>query len=226
MENSKTRLIEFLAYLKMGQNAFEKKVGIANGYIANLKGSIGSKIINRISESYPELSTEWLISGNGNMLVTSKLTQNKENDKDCVEEVFDENYQMVPVYNFDAVGGMHRANEITDTPAYIEKYVPFIDARNDDICMFVTGNSMNNAGSLLLLRKVEGWMEYFGYGDCFVLFLKDGRRVYKQIEKSEINKKTHILCVSRNSDYQSEELSKDFIYSVYKVIRTLTNDGF
>lgn len=56
---AKERLIEFLAYLKIGQNAFEKNVGISNGYISNIKGSIGSEIANKISEKYPELNTGW-----------------------------------------------------------------------------------------------------------------------------------------------------------------------
>ena len=36
----KKRLIEFLAHLGMGQNTFEKKVGIGNGLINNIKGGI------------------------------------------------------------------------------------------------------------------------------------------------------------------------------------------
>ncbi|MDR1973720.1 MAG: hypothetical protein LBQ31_03490 [Bacteroidales bacterium] len=65
---TKDRLIEFLEYLRLGQNAFEKKVGIANGYIAHLKKSIGSDILNRIQDAYPELNMDWLLKGEGEML--------------------------------------------------------------------------------------------------------------------------------------------------------------
>ena len=138
-------------------------------------------------------------------------------------------YRLVPVYNFDAVGGMNAGNEITDAPAYIEKYVPFMGAHDEDICVHVTGNSMiptYSPGTLLLIRKVEGWREYFGYGHTFVLFLNDGRRILKEVRRFPDNPKDYILCVSHNKEYESEELPKAMILSVYKVIMSLTNDGF
>ncbi|MDR1674973.1 MAG: S24 family peptidase, partial [Tannerella sp.] len=108
-------------------------------------------------------------------------------------------------------------------------HVPFVGAQKDDICVHVTGNSMMptySSGSLLLVRKVEGWMEYFGYGLCYVLFLKDGRRILKEIQKSEIDHQRYVLCVSYNPKNPSEELPRDFIVDVYKVIMTLMNEGF
>lgn len=68
MQTTKERLLEFLSYLNVGQTVFEKKVGISNGYINNLKGSIGPAIINKISDVYPELNSEWLLNGKGEML--------------------------------------------------------------------------------------------------------------------------------------------------------------
>ena len=68
MKTAKDRLIEFLAYLKIGQNAFEENCGISNGYISNNRGSLGSKIISKISLRYPELNTVWLITGQDGML--------------------------------------------------------------------------------------------------------------------------------------------------------------
>lgn len=138
-------------------------------------------------------------------------------------------YRLVPVYNFDAVGGMSTCNEITDAPAYIEKYVPFAGAHDEDICVHVTGNSMiptYSPGTLLLIRKVEGWREYFGYGHTFVLFLNDGRRILKEVRRFSENPQEYILCVSHNKEYEPEELPKSMIVSVYKVIMSLTNDGF
>ena len=68
MKTSKDRLIEFLAHLKIGQNAFEKNCDISNGYISNNKGSIGSAILAKIVFRYPDLNAAWLLSGEGVML--------------------------------------------------------------------------------------------------------------------------------------------------------------
>lgn len=140
-----------------------------------------------------------------------------------------EGYRLVPVYNFDAIGRLHNGNEITDAPAYIEKYVPFVGAHEGDICVHVTGNSMIPTycpGTLMLIRKVEGWRDYFGYGHTFVLFLNDGRRIMKEVRKFGDNPKEYVLCVSHNSEYEPEELPKAMIVSVYKVIMSLANEGF
>lgn len=138
-------------------------------------------------------------------------------------------YRLVPVYNFDAVGSLSNGGEITDAPAYIEKYVPFSGAHDGDICVHVTGNGMMptyNPGTLLLIRRVDGWREYFGYGHTFILFLNDGRRILKEVRKFADNPKDYVLCMSHNKEYEPEELPKSMIASVYKVIMALTNEGF
>ena len=76
---TKERLLCFLTHLNMGQNAFEKSVGISNGYISHNKGSIGSDILCKISERHPELSIEWLIKGKGEMLKQNINQQGNRN---------------------------------------------------------------------------------------------------------------------------------------------------
>lgn len=75
----KDRLKEFLKYLELGQNKFEAIVGISNGYIASKSITIASDIIEKIKSKYPELNTEWLITGNGNMLLVRE-----EEERLCV----------------------------------------------------------------------------------------------------------------------------------------------
>lgn len=55
---------------------------------------------------------------------------------------------------------------------------------------------------------------------------RKGLRIFKQIDKSEIDKHTHVLCVSKNKDFPSEEIPKSLIDSVFKVILSLTNEGY
>ena len=77
METSKDRLKMFIKHLKIGQTKFEENTKISRGYISKIKESIGTPILNKITNAYPELNTEWLISGNGNML----------NDNEKVKEI-------------------------------------------------------------------------------------------------------------------------------------------
>lgn len=54
--------------------AFEKTCGLSNGYLGKQVkggGSVGSDVLERIHQSYPDLSLIWLISGKGEMLFGS-----------------------------------------------------------------------------------------------------------------------------------------------------------
>jgi hypothetical protein len=73
---AKERLLIYLEHLDMGQNAFEKKVGIANGYISHNKGSLGSSTLQKIAEGCPDLNMEWLIYNNGDMLKATTYGNN------------------------------------------------------------------------------------------------------------------------------------------------------
>lgn len=66
--NAKDRLLMFLKEKKLGQSRFEGIVGIGNGYITKSGGSIGSNVIAKIALKFPELNTEWLITGEGSMI--------------------------------------------------------------------------------------------------------------------------------------------------------------
>jgi len=82
METAKNRLIEYLKDIKMGQNAFEAICGISNGYISKVKSSIGSDIISKISDAYPDLNIVWLITGKGEKFNDAE-TQATKSVKPC-----------------------------------------------------------------------------------------------------------------------------------------------
>ncbi|MFV0468912.1 MAG: helix-turn-helix transcriptional regulator [Dysgonomonas sp.] len=142
----------------------------------------------------------------------------------------DGTYRLVPLINSDAVGGMHKLNDIGETDTeYIIKYIPFIDAFDNDFCIRVTSDSMIPTcppGCVVQIREVENWREYFGYGNLFVIQLKDGRRIIKEVTKCDTNPKDYILCISHNKSVPPEELPKSFIVSVWKVIKVLTDRGW
>lgn len=77
--NSKERLLEYLKYLGIGQNAFENNIGVSVAYISKLKGSIGSEVLAKIKRTYPELSIDWLVDGDGEM-IRQNVTQNNQRD--------------------------------------------------------------------------------------------------------------------------------------------------
>lgn len=64
----KERLILFIKHLNIGQAAFEKRVGLSNGYVNNIRKSIQPDKLQKISLIFTELNPGWLMTGEGEML--------------------------------------------------------------------------------------------------------------------------------------------------------------
>ena len=79
----KDRLVEFLAYLGLGQNKFEEIVGLSRGFVHNVGDSIREVNLAKILAKYPELNVNWLKTGEGNMLRSAK-SQHVVGDKNQV----------------------------------------------------------------------------------------------------------------------------------------------
>lgn len=77
MEDSvKQRLMRFIESQNLSQGKFERMCGLSNGYLCNLKRNIGSSKILSISQAFPQLNTEWLLTGEGEMLNADYTTFN------------------------------------------------------------------------------------------------------------------------------------------------------
>ena len=224
------RIIEikkFYCGTERGSNKkFAEKIGESPQTVQNWfsrEDGIGDAVINKILKAFPNVDKGWLVGGNGQM-----LKEPIENAPPAEEEP-NANYRLVPIVHIDSVGGLHSNNAITDEPQYIEGYVPFVNAREGDKAIYESGNSMIPTippGSLIQVRKVESWREYFGYGNIYVIELTDGRQVTKEVAKYEPDPKNYILCKSHNPDVADEELPRSMIVSVWKVINILINKGW
>ena len=226
----KERIMKFIDSQELSINKFEKEAGLSVGYLRQLRKEPSPTKIKSIIKAFPNLNENWLLTGQGSMLV----------DTGGFEEVPDEEVinlnpkpgdkvTMVPLINIDSVGSMERNNSLTWRDQYVVREIPFIDARPDDVAIYQSGDSMTPgipSGSILHIRQVHDWQEYFGYGDTFVLWLNDDRRITKQVLKYSEDPKNYVICHSFNPVYEDEELPKKFIHQVWKVITILSDKGW
>lgn len=219
-------LNSLLDYLQINAKQFSESLGfdrvdrIYN--VLNFKNGISPNLARTISNHYTEIDYNWLLTGEGDML--------KGNERHPIQIPNDGTFRLVPLINTDAVGGMHKINDVTETDAeYIVSYIPFVDAKEQDVCIQVKSDSMIPTcppGCVVQIREVPNWQEYFGYGNLFVIQLKDGRRIIKEVTRYDANPKDYVLCVSHNKNVPAEELPRSLIVSVWKVIRVLTDRGW
>lgn len=128
-----------------------------------------------------------------------------------------DNYRLIPLYSTDVVGG--HVNQECDTNGYITGYIPFVNAKEGDIAVPVTNDSMYPVyapGCMVQVRKIEAWREYIEFGQVHIIELHDDRRLIKTVRKG--SDKNHLILESENPKYDPTEINIEYIRSVWLVI--------
>lgn len=64
--NIKERIQQLIDFKRLSVLAFEKSVGLSNGYLRNT-ANISAENCAKILSTYPDISAEWLLKGEGEM---------------------------------------------------------------------------------------------------------------------------------------------------------------
>lgn len=184
----------------------------------------------KIASAYPQINSSWLQTGDGEMLMPDSSNEEKlQSDDVLLAKDSSSDYRLVPLINIDSVGGIHSSNIIDCSEQYVIRRMPFTEAQDGDVAILQSGNSMYPtipSGSVLLIREVVDWQEYFGYGNIYVLWLRDGRRITKEIRRYDADPHNYVWCVSYNPDVADEELPRSMIRGVWKVIKYIADFGW
>ena len=131
------RIAMYLQFRAITPHSFERKIHLSNGYfskqIKNL-GSVGSDILVKIYNSYPDLNMLWVLTGEGQMILDdseaqpdSKLgefsnryeSENRKlkslaSDVENLNVVLKDKEKIIGLYEF-MLNGNHKASTIADT---------------------------------------------------------------------------------------------------------------
>ncbi len=75
------RISMYLQFRNISPHSFERKIKLSNGYYAKQlrnRGSVGSDILIKIHEHFPELNMLWVLTGDGNMIDESNIQNSKK----------------------------------------------------------------------------------------------------------------------------------------------------
>lgn len=74
-QNQKERLKTFITSLNLTNSAFEKSLGLSNGYINSMRKGLGYDKLEQLSNLYTDLNMGWLLTGEGEMLKSASAKE-------------------------------------------------------------------------------------------------------------------------------------------------------
>lgn len=198
----------------------ERGFSLSNGYLSKQKkrgGDLGESVLLLILENSPDLSPEWLLTGEGEMLRDSQghtmevKPIHKPTSKEPTEEL-----QYIPYYSFEATAGVI---ELIDTSAEYE--VGKIVVPNMPKCdgaVAITGDSMYpllKSGDIVAFKLIHD-INNIHYGDMYLISLNEDGDTYitvKWLQRHPTDPSKAIL-VSHNEHYAPREVELRHIHRI------------
>lgn len=90
------RILEFVDFKGISKNELSLQLGLSNSYMTKMtktKGNVGSSVLEKIVRIYPELSIEWLVTGEGSMIKMQNIDQTPGNCISCPYKEIAERYK-------------------------------------------------------------------------------------------------------------------------------------
>lgn len=97
MSKTINRIIKLVQHLGVSARQFDMSIGTANGYTLRMQknnASVGSDVIERIKEVYPQVNLTWLITGKGAMFLeeTKKVSKTNAEIEAYIKEKINEKF--------------------------------------------------------------------------------------------------------------------------------------
>lgn len=202
----KQKILLFLAKKGITQYEFYQKTGITRGILGQNNG-ISEENISRFLAYYTEVSPEWLLTGQGEMLRVDSLPTATP------ATVPSEGIPLIPI---EAMAGFG-TGEVQVLEYECDRYVvpAFRDA---EFLIQVKGSSMipkYNSGDIVACKKLPMDRLFFQWNKVYVLDTDQGALIKRVKAGSDDD---HLLIVSDNQNYEPFELHKNYINSVAIVI--------
>lgn len=226
----KDRIKAFCKAEKTTVSAFEKSIGVSNGYVNAISRSIGIDNLNTIIEIYSNLNIEWLLTGRGemyksNVLSAATLGTDVAHERPASSDKDTQNYlitqeigQGIPYYDVDFIGGFSEIFNSQVTVPACNVIVPGFEKAH--LWCNVTGHSMEpkiNHGDIIALRECT--TDDIQYGEIYAVVL-DTIRTIKILRRGSTPDVLRYVPINiTNFDEQEYPIAR--ILKVYEVLGSI-----
>ena len=201
--NLKDRLLAYLNYKGIKKAQFEKSAGFSNGFVDKMGDNTRKANLDKISKMYPDLNIDWLLTGNGTMVIGSDIAEYPAPQKSGIPF-----YKNVPVSAGKADLMSIRGEENADgfiniTGVYGQFAFPVVGCSMEPVI---------HAGDIVVVDEVNRW-ERLDPDKIYLIFTYEDRMI-KHLEADDANDEI-LWCISPN--YKRFSIPKSEIRQIYKV---------
>ena len=205
----------------LNMTAFATKLTIDRSNI-NKKVHGEQKITKRDIDKFCKtlnVSYDWLVNGNGEKYLTEKESAMLEalqnnpayNNKKCG----------VPYYDVDFCLGLREMYQ--DTPEVPVQLIDIPGYSKADFWCKTTGDSMCpiiNSGDIIAMKEVKDWQSFLLMNEAYGIVTSNEQRMVKVIRPGSDT--DHFILHSYNSEYPDQEIDKNMVLRIYKVIGAIS----
>lgn len=209
MDTIVQRLKKYLDFIDVSVSVAEKKINLSNGSLSkpfNANTTIKTDTLEKFLNTYPELSPEWLLTGQGSML--------KEQVPEPVAMAI-ASKAGIPLIPIEAMAG-YMAGGVQVLEYEAERFV-VPTFKGADYLIAVRGSSMYpkyNSGDIVACKHLA-LDTFFQWNKVYVLDTQQGVLIKRICEGPD---DMHILIVSENEKYKPFKLHRNEIHSLAIVL--------
>ena len=223
----KYKILSFLEKTGTPKEDFYKKIGVApsNFKGIGLNSGLGGDKIVKILTLYPELSADWLLRDEGEMLRTETNKENGQKNEEKDESSSDlpkislEKGQGKPYFDVDFLGGFDEVFNSQATVPTCNVIVPGFEKAQ--VWCNVTGHSMEpkiSHGDIIALRECS--VDDIQYGETYAVVL-DTIRTIKILRRGSSPDVLRYVPIN-TSDFDEQEYPIARIQKIFEVIGSIS----
>lgn len=210
MSEVKQRLLQYLQYKNLSQREFADILGVSNAYIGAMRRSISDEKVRKLRHAFPELNTDWLLYGEGDMLRNEMMvsaTGTRGGGK------------LIPLLPVDAFAG--RLQDYSTGVGLADCEMIVSPVRGADYAIRVSGDSMEpkiHDGSTILIKRIND-KAFIPWGNSMVIDSENGVLV-KDVYPDDDNPHC-IAAKSINPRYPTLSIPRESIYGLYRILASI-----
>lgn len=204
------RFLQYLDFKGITENRATVECGLSQGLLHQAKSGksdLGYKTIDKILDKYQDINKAWLLTGEGEMLKSNRVTSAPASNKN------------IPFYDIDVTASI--AESFNDTPEIPQYYIDFPPLNDCTAAFPVYGESMEPdffAGEVVLVKEITN-VDSMLWGEPYLVITNancDNLRTIKNVYLSE--DRTKFILRATNPRYAGDTIiPRDDVLKIFLV---------